>query len=104
MFAVIKTGGKQYLVRAGDKIKIEKLTPQKGKVVFKEILLISDKDEKEVKIGDPFLKGATVEGNILKQGRFKKVTIIKQIPKKRHRVKRGHHQLFTEVEIKKIVA
>ncbi len=102
MLAVIKTGGKQYLVHEGDKIKVEKLSPKKGKVVFKEVLLVSGEEGEKMKTGNPFLEGVSVEGKILQQGRYKKVTIVKQIPKKRHRLKKGHHQLFTEVEITKI--
>jgi large subunit ribosomal protein L21 len=104
MLAVIKTGGKQYIVQKGDKIKIEKLpVKEKAKVSFKEILLVSDEKGEKIKLGDPVLKEAKVEGKILKQGRHKKVTIIKQIPKKRHRLKRGHRQPFSEVEITEVV-
>lgn len=100
MLAVIKTGGKQYLVKKGDKIKIEKLEGKVGdKITFAEVLFLSDK---EVKIGNPFLKGVVVEGKILKQGRAKKVWGIKHKPKKRYKVKFGHRQNITEVEITKI--
>jgi len=100
MLAVIKTGGKQYLVKRGDKIKIEKLEGKVGdKITFAEVLFLSDK---EVKIGNPFLKGVVVEGKILKQGRAKKVWGIKHKPKKRYKVKFGHRQNITEVEITKI--
>ncbi|MBI4709407.1 MAG: 50S ribosomal protein L21 [Candidatus Portnoybacteria bacterium] len=101
-FAVIKTGGKQYKVSPGQKIKIEKLdAPEKGGVVFDEVLLVGD--DKETKIGQPFIKGAKVEGKILEQGRNKKIIVYKYKSKKRYQVKRGHRQPFTMVEIKKIV-
>ena len=101
MIAIIKTGGKQYLVKKGDKIKIEKLEGEAGsKIEFTEVLFLGD--QKEVKVGNPFVKGAKVEGKILKQGKAKKVTGVKHKAKKRYKVKFGHRQMFTEVEIVKI--
>jgi len=101
MLAVIKTGGKQYLVKEGDKVKVEKLEGKEGdKITFSEILFLGD--EKSVKIGTPLVDGASVEGKILKQGKAKKVTGIKHKAKKRYKVKFGHRQLITEVEIVKI--
>ena len=101
MLAVIKTGGKQYLVKKGDRIKIEKLEIEEGKpVVFSEVLFLGD--ENNVSIGNPHVKGAKVEGKVLEQGRAKKVTGIKHKAKKRYKVKFGHRQMFTEVEITKI--
>ncbi|MFA5926467.1 MAG: 50S ribosomal protein L21 [Parcubacteria group bacterium] len=101
MIAVIKTGGKQYLVKKGDKIKIEKIEGNVGdKAIFAEVLFLGD--EKSVKVGTPFVAGAKVEGKILKQGKGKKVTGIKHKPKKRYKVKFGHRQFVTEVEIIKI--
>jgi len=103
MLAIIKTGGKQYKVAEGDKIKVEKLDGEAGaKITFEEVLFVGD--EKAVKVGEPFLKGAKVEGKIVQQGRHKKVWGIKHKPKKRYKVKFGHKQLFTEVEITKISA
>ncbi len=100
-FAIIKTGGKQYKVSPGQKIKIEKIDAQEGKsVVFNEVLLIND--GKKVEIGQPFLKGAKVEGKVLKQDRADKVIIFKYKAKKRYQVKRGHRQPFSLVEIEKI--
>ncbi|MCX6766313.1 MAG: 50S ribosomal protein L21 [Candidatus Moranbacteria bacterium] len=101
MLAVIKTGGKQYLVKKGDKIKVEKLAGEAGdKIEFSEVLFLGS--DKEVKVGTPFLKDAKVEGKILKQGKRKKVTGVKHKAKKRYKVKFGHRQNFTEVEITKI--
>jgi len=99
--AVIKTGGKQYIVEPGKKIKIEKLPQAEGKeVVFNEVLLVEDK--KKVEIGNPFVKGVKVNAKVLTQGRAKKVIIFKFKAKKRQKTKRGHRQSFTEVEITKI--
>ncbi|OIO47941.1 MAG: 50S ribosomal protein L21 [Parcubacteria group bacterium CG1_02_40_82] len=102
-FAVIKTGGKQYKVAPGQKIKIEKLDAPEGKsVVFNEVLLVDD--DKKVEIGQPVLKDAKVEGKVLKQDRADKVIILKYKAKKRYQVKRGHRQPFSLVEITKIVS
>ncbi|HBB36444.1 MAG: 50S ribosomal protein L21P, large subunit ribosomal protein L21 [Candidatus Moranbacteria bacterium GW2011_GWC1_45_18] len=101
MLAVIKTGGKQYLVQKGDKIKIEKIEGNVGSAAkFSEVLFSGD--EKSVKVGNPLVKGAIVEGKILKQAKAKKVRGIKYKAKKRYKVKFGHRQMFTEVEITKI--
>ncbi|EKE20195.1 MAG: hypothetical protein ACD_8C00043G0001 [uncultured bacterium] len=101
MLAIIKTGGKQYKVAVGDKIKVEKLEGEAGAVIkFEEVLFVGD--EKDVKIGTPFIKDAIVEGTLVEQGRHKKVWGIKHKPKKRYKVKFGHKQLFTEIEITKI--
>lgn len=103
MFAVIKTGGKQYKVSSGDKIKVEKLDGEEGaKITFSEVLLISEEDGKKIKLGTPFIEGAKIEGTILKQGRAKKVIVFKYKAKKRYQKKQGHRQDFTEVEIGKI--
>ncbi|MDO8436147.1 MAG: 50S ribosomal protein L21 [bacterium] len=101
MLATIKTGGKQYIVAPGQKIKIEKLDIKEGdEIVFNEVLLL-EKNEK-VEIGTPFIKGAKVVGKVLKQGKLKKVIVFKYKPKTRYKVKKGHRQPFTEVEILKI--
>ncbi len=101
MFAVIKSGGKQYLVSPGDKIKIEKLQGDpKKKISFEEVLLLSN--DKEMKIGQPKIEGAKVVGEILNQGKGKKLVVFKYRAKKRSKVKKGHRQPFTEVEIKNI--
>jgi large subunit ribosomal protein L21 len=101
MLAVIKTGGKQYLVKPGDKIQIEKIEGEVGKEVsFKEVLLL-EKNNK-VEIGFPIIEGAEVLGKILEQGRGDKTIVFKYKSKIRYKVKRGHRQHFTEVEIKKI--
>lgn len=101
MLAVIKTGGKQYQVQEGDKIKVEKLEGEAGaKITFEEVLFVGD--EKTAKVGTPLVSGAKIEATIVRQGRHKKVWGMKYKAKKRYRVKFGHKQLFTEVEIGKI--
>ncbi|HPD19830.1 MAG TPA: 50S ribosomal protein L21 [Candidatus Pacearchaeota archaeon] len=100
MLAVIKTGGKQYKVSEGDKIKIEK--KEGDEIVFKEVLLLND--GKKTIIGQPFVEGAEVKARVIRQGRNPKVTIFKYKPKKRYKVKKGHRQPFTEIEITEIKA
>jgi large subunit ribosomal protein L21 len=115
MLAVIKTGGKQYLVTPGQKIKIEKINPEgkpsasygAGKkegqeITFGEVLLLEK--NKKVEIGTPTVKGVKVTGKILKHGKEKKVIIFKYKAKKREKTKRGHRQPYTEIEIVKIEA
>lgn len=98
MLAVVKTGGKQYKVSPKDKIKIEKINAPVGKeVVFDQVLLLEK--NKKVQIGTPLVKNAKVVGRVLRHGRKDKIIIYKYKPKKRYKVKRGHRQPFTEVEI-----
>jgi large subunit ribosomal protein L21 len=100
--AVIRTGGKQYLVRPGQKLKIEKLdAAEGGMVAFGDVLLTADGDA--VRIGAPYVAGARVDAKVLRQARAKKVIVFKYRPKARHRTKRGHRQHFTEVEIAAII-
>jgi len=100
MFAIIKTGGKQYIVRPGDKIKVEKLAvPQENEVVFDHVLLVAGDKPEETLIGAPYIKEYTVRGKILGQGKRKKIIVYKYKSKKRYHKKQGHRQLYTEVEI-----
>ncbi|MDP3770162.1 MAG: 50S ribosomal protein L21 [Candidatus Sungbacteria bacterium] len=102
MFAVIKTGGKQYVVIPGQKLKVEKLEAEAGKpVVFDTVLLIAD--ESVFKIGDPSIKGAVVKARAVRQFRTRKITVFKYHNKTRYRKKAGHRQHMTEVEIQDIV-
>ncbi len=101
-FAIIETGGKQYLVSPKNKIRIEKLPAEEGQeVVFDKVLLVSD-EAGNVKIGKPYVSGLKVTGKVLKQGRDKKIRIFKYKPKVRYRRRKGHRQEFTEVEIVQI--
>lgn len=100
-FAVIKTGGKQYVVRAGEKLKIEKLNANEGdKIEFDEVLLKADGEK--IEVGSPLIKGAKIEAEITKQGRGRKIIVFKYHAKTRYRKKKGHRQYFTEVKITKI--
>jgi large subunit ribosomal protein L21 len=98
MLAVIKTGGKQYLVQPGDKIKIEKLDQKEGEeIVFSDVLLV-EKDKK-VEIGTPLVKNAEVLAKVLSQEKADKVVIFEYKAKKRYSRKIGHRQPYTEIEI-----
>lgn len=97
-FAIIETGGKQYRVSAGQKIRVEKLNSgEDGSFAFDKVLLVADGGE--VKIGQPYLDGTTVGAKILKQGREDKKTVFRYHSKTRYRKKKSHRQPFTEVEI-----
>ncbi|NQU83724.1 MAG: 50S ribosomal protein L21 [Parcubacteria group bacterium] len=103
MLAVIKTGGKQYKVKEGDTLKIEKIAGEEGgSVLFTEVLLISDEDGTKVNLGAPLLEGAEVSAKILEQGRAKKVSVVKYKPKTRYKRNVGHRQPFTKVQIESI--
>lgn len=100
-FAVIETGGKQYKVSPGQKIKIEKIDAESGSnFIFDKVLVEADGDS--VKIGYPYVAGAKVASKVLKQGRSRKVIVFRYHSKTRYRKKKGHRQHFTEVEIGEI--
>ncbi len=102
MFAVIKTGGKQYIVSEGEKVKIEKIKSNVGETItLEEVLLVSDK-KGDVLLGTPFVKDAKVTAKVLEEGRGEKKIIFKHKPKKRYKLKKGHRQPYTEIEITKI--
>lgn len=102
MYALIETGGKQVKVAAGDKIKIEKVDGESGaSITFDKVIAIID-DNSEVKAGTPYVTGASIDGKVLRQGLGKKVVAFHYKPKKRIRIKRGHRQPYTLVEINSI--
>ncbi len=103
MYAIIKTGGKQYRVAEGEILRVEKLPAEVGGVVsFDEVLLIAD--GADIKIGSPLVEGAKVSAEVVKHGRAKKISIIKFKRRKHHMKRMGHRQDFTAVEIKSIKA
>lgn len=105
MIAIIKTGGKQYKVSEGMKIKIEKLEANVGdKFTFDSVLLVSNEDGSDLKIGAPVVSGAKVETTISKQDRHEKVRTIKYKNKTHFNKEKNHRQTYTEVIIEKIVA
>lgn len=103
MYAIIATGGKQYKVEVGQTLKIEKLEVlNSDPIVFDKVLLVAEGDS--IQIGTPYLTGATVIAEIIKQGRAKKIEIIK-FKRRKHQMKhQGHRQYYTEIKIQEIKA
>jgi len=98
MYAVIQTGGKQYRVAQGDKVKVEKLTADEGtSVELDRVLLVADGEA--VKVGKPFVEGGSVTATVTGHGRAKKVKILKFRRRKQYLKRQGHRQWFTELEI-----
>lgn len=103
MHAVIKTGGKQYRVAAGEKIKVERLVADIGQqVTLDQVLAIGS--GADMAVGTPFLAGATVVATVVAQGRHDKVRIFKMQRRKHYQKRQGHRQAFTEIEISAINA
>ncbi|NCF83634.1 MAG: 50S ribosomal protein L21 [Proteobacteria bacterium] len=101
MYAVIKTGGKQYRVREGDTLRIEKLAAEAGaKVQFDQILMVGEGDK--VSVGTPYLSGSQVSATVISQGRGEKIKVVKFKRRKNYLRRNGHRQSFTEVEIARI--
>ena len=103
MYAVIQTGGKQYRVEEGDRLRVEKLDAAAGEnVTFDQVLMVADGDD--VKIGQPVLDSASVSGEVVEHGRGKKIKIVKFRRRKNSRRQHGHRQWFSEVKITGIKA
>ena len=103
MYAIIRTGGKQYQVAAGDTLRVEKLQGEVGDTVeLSDVLLVADGED--VKVGKPVVDGAKVVAKIAEQGKAKKVLVFKKKKRKGYRVLRGHRQLFTALSIEEITA
>jgi large subunit ribosomal protein L21 len=101
MIAIFESGGKQYLVSVGDKIQVEKLAIEESKAItFDKVLFTSTGSDASV--GKPYIAGATVSGKVLKQGRGKKIHVLKYKAKSKYRRKIGARQYYTEVEITKV--
>jgi len=103
MYAIIKTGGKQYKVQEGDTIYIEKLPDDEGgDIEFNEVVMVSKEDG--LVVGNPLVPNAKVTGKLEKNGRGKKIIVFKYKAKKNYRRKQGHRQPFSKVVIEKIIA
>ena len=103
MYAVIKTGGKQYKVEVGQTIDIERIAIEDDKLVFNEVLAVGEENG-ELKVGAPVLEGATVEAELVKEYRGKKLVVFKMKRRKGYRKKKGHRQELTQVKITAINA
>ena len=102
MFAVIKTGGKQYSVEAGKVLKVEKIIGKKGdSYIFDKVLIIGDSSNQT--LGNPIIKGATVEATVIEQIRDKKIIVFKKIRRQNYRRTKGHRQWQTVLKINKIL-
>ena len=102
MYAIIKTGGKQYRISPGDVLRVERLPGERGdEVILDQVLLVTDGDA--VQVGQPLVPNATVRTQIVRQGKGKKVLIFKKKRRKNYRRKQGHRQLFTALQIDEIV-
>jgi len=98
MYAVIKTGGKQYKVQTGDRVRVEKLDTEEGKTIkISDVLMLVDDDN--VTVGNPFVKGATVSAKVNVHGRGRKIKIVKFHRRKNYRKQMGHRQSYTELSI-----
>ncbi|MFM9912287.1 MAG: 50S ribosomal protein L21 [Methylophilaceae bacterium] len=103
MYAVIKTGGKQYKVAAGEKLKVEKLVGEVGSAVtIDQVLMLADGEN--ITIGAPLVKGASVKATVVSHGRGDKVMIFKFRRRKHYRKTQGHRQDYTEIQIDNIAA
>ena len=102
LFAIIQTGGKQYRVSPGDILRVERLSGERGEeVLLEQVLLVAD--GQDVKVGQQWLAGAQVKGEILRQGKGKKIIVFKKKRRKNYRRKRGHRQLYTALQVKEII-
>jgi large subunit ribosomal protein L21 len=102
MYAIVRTGGKQYQVAAGDTLRVEKLQGEIGDTVeLADVLLVADGDN--VRVGAPVVDGAKVVAKIVDQGQAKKVLVFKKKKRKGYKVMRGHRQLFTALNIQEIM-
>ncbi len=102
MYAVIETGGKQYQVKEGDEIFVEKLGIDEGEVSFDKVILIGN--DGSVTVGTPYVSGAVVKGTLLKNGKGKKITVFTYKPKKGEKRCKGHRQPYSKVKIDSITA
>lgn len=103
MYAIIETGGKQYKVESGDVLFIEKLdAAEEASVTFDKVVALHN--DKELKVGAPYIKGASVEAQVVKNGKGKKITVFTYRPKKGSKRKLGHRQPYTKVQIEAVKA
>lgn len=103
MYAIVRTGGKQYQVSEGERLRVEKLAGEIGDSIdLEEILMLVDGEE--IKVGQPLVDGAKISAKIVEQGKAKKVLVYKKKRRKGYEVKNGHRQLYTSLEITTISA
>ncbi len=103
MYAIIQTGGKQYRVAPGDVLRVGRLPGERGDEVKLDQVLLVTEDGGEVRVGTPLVDNASVKGQILRQGKAKKILVFKKKRRKGYRRRQGHRQLFTAVQIQEII-
>ncbi len=103
MYAIIQTGGKQYRVAPGDVLRVERLPGERGDEVNLDQVLLVTSDGGEVKVGTPLVANASVKGQIVRQGKAKKILVFKKKRRKGFKKTQGHRQLFTAVQIQEII-
>ncbi len=102
MYAIIETGGKQYQVKVGDTVFVEKLETSSDEITFDKVIMVGKDDS--VMFGAPYVEGATVKASLLKNGRAKKIVVFTYKPKKGSKKKMGHRQPYSQVKIEAINA
>lgn len=100
MFAIIETGGKQYKVKAGDEVLVEKLDAEVGQTVEFDALYVEN--EGQISVGTPVVEGVKVKAEVVEHGKGKKIVVFKYKPKKRQKTKQGHRQPYTKLRITNI--
>ena len=101
MYAVIKTGGKQYRVSSGEKVKVEQLAAEVGsQITIDQVLMVADGDK--ITIGTPLVKGAKVQATVVDQGRADKINVFKMRRRKQSKKQQGHRQNYTEIQVDQI--
>ena len=102
MYAIIQTGGKQYRVSPGDMLRVERLPGERGdEVTLDQVLLVAD--GQDIRVGQPLVADAKVTGQILRQGKAKKILVFKKKRRKNYRRRQGHRQLYTALQIQDIL-
>ncbi|HHW56905.1 MAG TPA: 50S ribosomal protein L21 [Clostridia bacterium] len=103
MYAIIETGGKQYMVREGDVLVVEKLNYPEGEVISFDKVLVVSKEDGNVEFGKPYLENVKVNAKVLEHGKGPKIRVFKYKPKKNYRKRQGHRQPYTKIQIENIV-
>lgn len=103
MYAIIETGGKQYMVHEGDVLAVEKLNYPEGEVISFDRVLAVSKEDGNVEFGKPYLENVKVNAKVLEHGKGPKIRVFKYKPKKNYRKRQGHRQPYTKIQIEKIM-
>jgi len=102
MFAIVKTGGKQYIVREGETLRVERINEKEGSKFDLQVLMVADEKNSELRLGAPNVNGAKVSASVIGHGRAEKVPVVKYKPKVRYKRNVGHRQPFTTIKVESI--